>query len=451
MILQTNLKKIVNINEVVTGVEDFDLSKIKLDLARLMPLLLSKEDYKLFKDIEKKGYIENQVKLMFIMLTTPGSSFMQASMNTDPFGWSNHILNKLKTLSKTMGFNVELENNHFVDKTHEYALVIAKTSVPVTDADRSEKLLFAVDKVIEKFPALDIDVVCGHKHTLSNQNIIKKDIYITTFIVTLAFIILMLFMFKTFDALSIFILPFFAIIIAVFISTLIFSSLSLFMIGFAAVIAGISVDYGIHLFTAWKTKGYERFKKTIKPVIIASLSTMGVFVSFFISSVYGYKELAIFSILSIIFCVFLSILFLPHFWNKKGSLKNFNIPVELSLAKSKSVLLLWGLIFFISSICFINSNFTEATDISTFDGSDKSVFDTEERFHNVWGGRKRPGVIITTGNDIETAFEEYELIENQLNSKIDGFNSLAILVPSINQQKENLKEWKKVSGQKKKS
>jgi hypothetical protein len=52
-------------------------------------------------------------------------------------------------------------------------------------------------------------------------------------------------------------------------------------------------------------------------------------------------------------------------------------------------------------------------------------------------------VIVTTGESIKTAFEEYELIANQLNSKIDGFNSLAILVPSINQQKENLKEWKK--------
>ncbi|MCP3900855.1 MAG: hypothetical protein GY707_14205, partial [Desulfobacteraceae bacterium] len=208
------------------------------------------------------------------------------------------------------------------------------------------------------------------------------------------------------------------------------------------VIAGISVDYGIHLFTAWKTKGYKRFKGTIKPVIIASLSTMGVFVSFFVSSVAGYKELAIFSILSIIICVILSILFLPHFWKGQGTLKKIKIPSDLSLTKSKLVLILWGFIFFFSISCMLSSNFMKATDISSFDGSEQEVFDTEKRFYKIWGGEQRPGVIVTTGNNIETAWQNYESIANKLNTKIERFNSLAILLPSQNQQRVNLKNWK---------
>ena len=436
------IKKITHITNVITGVENLDISKIKTDLAALLPLLLSKQDYALFENIEEQDYLTDQARQMFIMLTTPGSSLLQTSMSTDPFGWSKPILKKMTTLSKAMGFNVDLYNNHFVDKTHQYALVIAKTSVPVTDADTSEVLLAAIDNTIKQFSELKIEAVCGHKHTLSNQNIIKKDIFVTSVIITLAFIGLMLFMFKTFDALSIFILPFFAIIISVFISTFIFKTLSLFMIGFAAVIAGFSVDYGIHLFTAWKTKGYQKFKDTIKPVIIASLSTMGVFVSFFVSSVYGYKELAIFSIISIVICVILSILLLPHFWRKKGKLKNLNIPSELSLSKSKIVLAVWGVIFFISMSCLLNSNFTKATDISKFDGSEQSIFDTEDRFHTIWGGKKRPGVIVTPGKDVETAWQDYDSIADELTGKKLGFNSLAILLPSQKKQRENLKTWK---------
>ncbi|MCK5098299.1 MAG: hypothetical protein KAR45_09360, partial [Desulfobacteraceae bacterium] len=320
------LKELALISNVTTGIENLDITKIKKDLATLLPLLLDNDDYYLFNDIENQDFISQQVKQMFIMLTTPGSSFLQTSIGTDPFSWSNHILNKLQGLSKSMGFDVELENNHFVDKTHKHSLIIAKTSVKVTDAENSEILLLSIDKIIESFPDLDITIVCGHKHTLSNQKVVKKDIYITTIIITLSFILLMLFTFRTFDALTIFILPFFAIVLSVVISSFILSSLSFFMIGFAAVIAGISVDYGIHLFTAYKTKGYTRFKNTIKPVLIASLSTMGVFVSFFISSVQGYKELAVFSILSIIICVILSILFLPHFWIKKNLISNVKIP-----------------------------------------------------------------------------------------------------------------------------
>ncbi len=312
----------------------------------------------------------------------------------------------------------------------------------MTDAQKSQTLLLAIDDVIKTFPDLDIVTVCGHKHTLSNQKVVKKDIFITTIIITFSFIVLMLFMFKTFDALTIFILPFFAIVISVFISSFILDSLSFFMIGFAAVIAGISVDYGIHLFVAWKTQGYQGLKNIIRPVGIASLSTMGVFVSFFISSVHGYKELAVFSILSIVICVLLSICFVPHFWAGKNLIPNINIPAQLSTGKSKLILTVWSVIFFFSMICMLNSDFTKTTDISAFDGSEPAVFEAEEKFYNVWGGREKPGVIVTQGKNIETAWQEYELIADKLKNNIDGFNSLAIILPSKKKQKENLLRFK---------
>ncbi len=436
------LKKASLITQVVTGIENFDISKLRKDIITLLPLLIPEEEYKLFNDIENSEYISEKARQMFIMLTTPGSSFLQTSLGADPFGWSNPILNKVQALGKAMGFNVELDNRHFVDKTHQYSLVIAKTSAPVTDASKSQTLLWAVNDVIKTFPELNIITVCGHNHTLSNQKVVKKDIFITTVIITLSFIVLMLCMFKTFDALTIFILPFFAIVISVFISSFILDSLSFFMIGFAAVIAGISVDYGIHLFVAWKTQGYKGLKNTIRPVVIASLSTMGVFVSFFISSVHGYKELAVFSILSIMICVFLSIFFVPHFWGKKNLIPVMDIPVELSTGTSRLILIGWGVILFFSMICMVNSDFTKATDIAAFDGSEPSVFDAEEKFYSIWGGREKPGVIVTQEKDIETAWQEYELLADKLKNNIDGFNSLAIILPSKIQQRKNLHGFK---------
>ncbi len=436
------LKAIPSITHVATGVENFDFSKVKNRLAKLLPVLLTKREYSLFDGVGRQDYIKTHMRQMFIILTSPGSSFLENSMNTDPFGWSNYLLKKLVKLTKAMGFDVEIYDNHFVDKTHQYSLVIAKTSVPITDADKSAILLDAINRTVKLFPSLHIDVVCGHKHTLSNQKVIKKDIYVTSFIISLSFIILMLFVFKTFDALSIFVLPFFAIIVSVFISTFIFKPLSFFMIGFAAVIAGISVDYGIHLFTAWQTKGYMRFKDTIKPVIIASVSTMGVFVSFLFSSVYGYRQLAVFSILSIVICVILSIFFLPHFWRGQGSLKDVRIPFNLTSKQSKIVLVIWGIIFCLSMVSMFHANFDKANDIKNFDGSEQSVFNTENRFYNVWSGKKRPGVIVTSGKNVEDAWENYESITESLENKIKGFNSFAMLVHSIKQQKQNLHDWK---------
>ncbi len=431
------------ITQVVTGIENLNITEIKRELALLIPLFTSKDEYNLFNIAENQELLSRHVRQMFIMITTPGSSFLQSSFGIDPFGWSNPMLEKLKILSKSLGFNVELENNHFVDKTHKNYLIIAKTCVKVTDASKSETLLSDIEKIIQSFPALEITTVCGHKHTLSNQRVVKRDIYITTIIITLSFILLMLFTFRTFDALSIFILPFFAIILSVFISGFILQSLSFFMVGFAAVIAGISVDYGIHLFTAFKTRGYDRFKSTVKPVIIASMSTMGVFVSFFISSVKGYRELAVFSILSIVICVILSILFLPHFWIKKNLITRIKIPSKLSRNKSRLVLTLWVVILFLSINCMLKADFLKATDISAFDGSEQKVFDAEAEFYGIWGGERRPAVIVTRGKDLQKAWQDYEEITNKLKDKIDGFNSFALVLPSLKQQKINLRNFKK--------
>lgn len=435
------LKNQPQIIKVVTGMEHLDMDLIRSQMVQHLPQLLA-PDPERFKETQTDEAVARKIQQVFLMLTTPGSSMMQATLAKDPFGWSNPVMDRMLGLSRSLGFNVKIRELHFVDPTGEYALVLAKTNVPVTDADGSEQLLGAIKKIVAAQEQLEIETICGHRHTLSNQQIIKKDILVTSVIITLAFTVLMIFMFRSADAASIFILPFFAIVLSVLVSTFIFDSLSYFMIGFAAVIAGFSVDYGIHLYAAWKIDGYQKFKATIRPVMIASLSTTGVFVSLFGSSVEGYRELAIFSILSILICVVLSILFLPHFWKGSGTLKKFGISFELPASYSRWVICGWAVVIAVSLACIWNTSFTQATDISKFDGSDKSVFEAEKRFYQVWGGEKRPGVIVTEVDDLEIGWQVYEALSRKMQNKVKGFNSLALLLPSSDNQKKNRDAWK---------
>ncbi|MGM0644179.1 MAG: hypothetical protein ACQETC_10415 [Thermodesulfobacteriota bacterium] len=435
------LSGISSINGVITGIEKIDLPGARTELASMLPLLMEKENYSRFENFRTGEQISERLKQIFIMLSTPSSSLMKSVMRVDPAGWSMPILDEISSMAGTMGYKVQLSSGRFVDSTGEHALIVADTSVPVTDGKGADRLMESIDGLAKEYKDLDITVICGHKHTLSNEAVIKKDIRIAMIFVTAAFILLMLLVFRSYEALFIFASPFAAILAAVGAASLIYSELSLFMMGFAAVIAGIAVDYGIHAYTAFKTGGYAKLKQTAALIRIASLTTIGVFVSFYASSVQDYHELATFSIISILLCAAVYIFIIPHFWTPglPGSAGRRLTPPEIP-ARPGLIVILWISVLLLSFASMTNLSFT--TDLSSFDGSSRKIKSQEERFHEIWGGRKPPGVAVIQVPDIRTGMVEYERMSRGIARKVKDFSSLALVWPSVDSRRRNLEDWK---------
>lgn len=387
------LANLSDITEVTTGIETMDMPKARRQVAELLPVLTEPSGYDVFERFKTRKEIFEQVKQVFVMLTTPGSSFVQSAVKVDPAGWSNPIFDEISRMAGAMGYNVKLAGSRFVDAAGTHALVVAGTSVPVTDGRGAKRLMKDVETLSGNYPGLDITVISGHRHTLSNESVIKNDIRIAMIFVTAAFILLMLLVFRSYEAIGIFVSPFAAILAAVAVASVFYKELSLFMMGFAAVIAGIAVDYGIHAYTAFKTEGYGKLKQTATLVRIASLTTIGVFVSFYTSSVQDYHELATFSIVSILLCVVVYLFIIPHFWTPatfascgaRFSFSEKRLPPLPVLAAWITVLVFCGILM---------KGLTFTTDLSSFDGSSREIREAENRFHDIWGGRNTPGLAV---------------------------------------------------------
>jgi predicted exporter len=435
-----DLGKISGITEVTSGIENINISKARRRVAELLPVLTNPSDHKAFDRFDSSEKIAGQIKQLFVMLTTPGSSFSQSAIQVDPAGWSNRIFDEINRMTGAMGYNVELAGSRFVDSTEKHALVVAGTSVPVTDAEGSRRLLKNLADLSGKYPKLDITAISGHKHTVSNEDVIKNDIRVAMTFVTLAFLLLMVTVFRSYEAILIFTSPFAAILAAAALASLFYNELSLFMMGFAAVITGIAVDYGIHAYTAFKTGGYEKLKQTAVLVRIASLTTIGVFVSFFTSSVRDYHQLAVFSIISLLLCVTVYLFIIPHFWTPAAFTSGGG---PLSFAKRKipplPVLAGWLAVLVLCGISMTGLTFT--TDLSSFDGSSREIREAEDRFHDIWGGRNTPGIAVMDVSDSRKSWMEYEQMSREIADNVESFTSPALVWPSRKQREQNLKAW----------
>ncbi len=76
-----------------------------------------------------------------------------------------------------MGFDVAIEEGHFISRDGRHAMLIIQTPVKMMDSQKSKELVQALDERINKLPGyVSADVIGGHLHTVSNERVIKRDI-----------------------------------------------------------------------------------------------------------------------------------------------------------------------------------------------------------------------------------------------------------------------------------
>jgi predicted exporter len=325
--------------------------------------------------------------------------------------------------------------------------LIIDTNVPLTDGFGARKLVNFLKEKIRSLPGyVSADIIAGHMHAVSNEDIIKRDIQRTVTIAIIAFLAVFLVTFKDLRALIFLIIPLGAVAIALNFSAFVFGKLSYFIVGLGAVIIGVADDYGIHAYVAVHTQGKRgAIGEIAKPLVIAALTTISVFATFFLSSVQGYHQLALFAITSIILCLLFVLLIFPHFLKEKLSLiqapdSDLN---RRRLISDKTVIWLWVLAMITLTGFSLKTKFN--SDITQLDGSGKEIIAAEEEFKQVYGRKDQPAMLIVQAEDRERALEKNEAIYAKAVSLIgDGeYVTFTSLWPSQKKREANVFFWDK--------
>ncbi|MDQ1331369.1 MAG: uncharacterized protein QG578_1637, partial [Thermodesulfobacteriota bacterium] len=413
---------------------------------RYAPQLVGEKDLILIgQKLTPEGVKENLSRVYRQMLS-PASSFLGPVLRADPLGISSVSLKNLLNLSGASGYEINFTDNHFVSRDGMHVMLILDTPVDIADSGGSRRLMEYLNGKISKLPGyISCDVIAGHTHSVSNEDVIKRDIAVTSVTAALAFLLIFLFNFRDYRAVIFFLIPMFSVLISMNISALVFGKLSYFVAGMGAVIIGIADDYGIHVYTAVRTSGrIDAVKEVARPLLIAALTTISVFGAFFFSNVAGYHELAFFAIVSILLCLGFVLFVFPYIIasrplplpeRSRMALPSFKVPDGIRI-------LLWLIISGVLTLSAFNVKFDN--DVQRLDGAGPEIVQAENEFHRVWGGRHQPAFFVASGKTEEDALKlnekVYELAARTVGK--DVFSSIAPVFPSKETRMANESRWK---------
>ncbi len=386
----------------------------------------------------------------FRQLLTPASSLLMPLIRSDPLRIKHELLRSLQELSSSMGMGKEIaiEQGHFVTRDGNNAILIIETPVSVTDTDGCRDLIEYLRKQLQVLPDyIESSLISAHLHTLSNEDVMKRDIRLVVIIASAAFFLLFLIGFRDSRTVLIFLFPMISILFSINLSYLCLRSLSYFVIGMGMVVAGIAIDYGIHVYMAIRTAhgDVHNVRRVAKPVVTGALTTAGVFASFLFSSVQGYRQFGLFSIISILLCLAFALFILPHFLVTTTNLKRSGfLSAKQSVpspASDRSRVLCWVVVMIIAALFSTRLSFE--TDVTQLDGTDPEILQTEKDFLQLWGMQNRPAVLIVPGETLEDALYRNERVYGEAIEEVGrgNFTSLASVWPSRQTRNANASAW----------
>jgi predicted exporter len=190
----------------------------------------------------------------------------------------------------------------------------------------------------------------------------------------------------------------------------------------------------------------DAVKRVAKPIVTGALTTLSVFAAFFFSSVRGYHQLALFSILSIALCLACALFLLPHLMGggrRIGPMRAFGeAPIRRLQRFSGIVIACWVVVMVAALLSMRQLSFN--TDLRRLDGSESWVTEAEDRFHGVWGGENRPAVLVVPGRTLEEALGRNGIIYRDALAVVEGggFASLSAVWPSREERVANRTRWR---------
>jgi predicted exporter len=377
----------------------------------------------------------------------PESIFMASLARTDPLGIKLLLMDKMRALPSSMSYDVSIEDGHFISRDGRHAMLIVQTPVQMMDAMRSKELVATLKGLLKGLPAyVAADVISGHLHTVSNERVIKRDIAVASIISTIAFLILFLLVFRDPRVLLVFIIPIIAVVWAVSLAAALEGTLSYLVIGFGSSIAGISSDYGLHVFIAMKRGADEaQMVKLAKLLTIDAATTMLSFGVLLFSLIQGYHQLALFSMLCVFLCLILSFFVLPLllFWKTVPQQPEESLDERVLSYRwpAKSIVGIWAICTVVALYFCFSVRFD--SDFRKFDGSEPEIVQAENNFHAVWGGKETQAIFVVGGKSLDEAMEKNDQLYREATRLIPraDFSSLALFWPSQKLRHENSERW----------
>jgi len=435
--------------------DDAAMLSLYEDVYAHLPVFLSDKDYLKIDSLISPENIENALANDYKTLVSPMGLGTKKMIQKDPLHFSVIALNKFRMLQ--VSDNFKLYQGFFMSKDEKNLLVLI-TPVHSNQTALNQQLFDKTDQIIkniseENFKNIQVEYFGNAVVALGNAQRIKKDIILTMSLALLMLVLIIsLFFRKIYSFLIIFSPVLFGAIVSLAVLYLTRSEVSAISLGIGSVLLGISVDYGIHVFSHFRENGDIRglLKDISTPIILGSTTTAAAFFTLHYVNSQALNDLGLFAGVSVLAAAFFSLTFLPLLFRRN---KTKEIPAKKGLidriaafpfSKNKYILLLILLltIFFI----FTSKNVGFDSDMMNNNYMSEKTRQAEKNLNKVTSLSKKTIYLVSPGKNLDEALsnntETVNLIDSLKNSGIiQSATVITDLFQSKQDQEKAIEKW----------
>lgn len=324
-------------------------------------------------------------------------------------------------------------------------LLLIRPKVAMSDTDGCVALMKNLEQALVAYlPAgVSAHYAGGHLHTASNSGVIVGDLVVTMSLAMLLILAIYIFLVKSWAAIWLFLTPAAAVLVATALLSLLFDRVSGLAIGFGAAVLGIAEDYAVHVHFALRRSpdNSTAIRRVLRPLMMSVLLCAGGFGVLWWSAIPAIRQVAAFTILSIVAGYVWAILVLPHCPGMDKPRETPEPPADLRRPHRQACLLTAAALACAGLLLFAYT--PKNSSVRSLGYASQELLDDQAEIERSWNLNQNIQIHLAEGDDAETAIALARRGEAFLREASPGLEtaSLAALWPETTQQDKRIRAW----------
>lgn len=421
-----------------------------------LPYLLNDADFLYLDSLRREEMLETVAQRNFRNITAPTGILSAKYVVQDPLGLGGRVLQRLNEFN--LDQNLELTEGFLLTPDERHLILFAHPAFPANDSELNTELYAVIESISSELRSefngtVKLEVIGAPLSASVNATQIKKDIMLT---ISLALAAMMVVIFIFYRSLKVF---FFILVpsaiggattLALF--SLLGFEVSLIAVSIGSILLGISIDYALHVFTHFRSKGDVRgtLKDVAEPALLSASTTAAAFFTLLMLDAPAMQQLGLFAGTSVVLGSLSALILLPHLLTSKMQLpsekRNSVIDRFNQWRPDKNKYLVIGVALVTVFMLYRSGDVAFEGDLLRMNYTTPELERAEEHLNEISNVSLKQVMLISNGDNWQQALETNEALNEALTRELAAGSiseraSLSTIIPSPEKGEVRLTRW----------